>query len=195
MVWFLFVLVLFLNHGVDGFSEPLQKKALPPPPAVLVGSVFCDTCYQQNLSKFAHFIPGATVAVECRDEKASKTSFQHQVKTNKHGKFRVVLPFSVAKHMKKIESCNVRLIKSSEPFCSVASSATSSALKLKNSKNKNGVRIFSAGFFTFKPAFCNQKTDIFKSKQVNNPQLLFPPIVPPNPLQPEETSSELKQSP
>lgn len=135
--------------------------------------------------------------MECRDENTSKTSFKRQVKTNKNGKFKVVLPFSVAKHIKKIESCGVKLIKSSEPFCSVASSATSSSLKLKNSKNKNGVRIFSAGFFTFKPleqpTLCNQKSDILKSKQIN-PQLPFPPIVPPviqppsflppNPLQP-----------
>lgn len=142
-------------------------------------------------------ITGARVEVECRDENTSKTSFKRQVKTNKNGKFKVVLPFSVAKHIKKIESCGVKLIKSSEPFCSVASSATSSSLKLKNSKNKNGVRIFSAGFFTFKPleqpTLCNQKSDILKSKQIN-PQLPFPPIVPPviqppsflppNPLQP-----------
>ncbi|XP_038888687.1 actin cytoskeleton-regulatory complex protein PAN1-like [Benincasa hispida] len=190
----LLLLLLFLNLTFNAFSEP----PLPLQPAVVVGTVFCDTCFQQHLSKSPHFISGARVEVECRDEKTSKTSFKHQVTTNKKGKFKVVLPFSVAKHVKKIESCGVRLIKSSEPFCSVASSATSSSLKLKSSKkNKNGVRIFSAGFFTFKPleqpALCNQKSDLLKSKLIN-PQLPFPPIVPPviqppsflppNPLQP-----------
>ncbi|CAK9324936.1 unnamed protein product [Citrullus colocynthis] len=197
----LLLLLVFLSLSFNGFSDPLlhnhNNKLVPLQPAVVVGTVFCDTCFQQHLSKSPHFISGARVEVECRDENTSKTSFKRQVKTNKNGKFKVVLPLSVAKHIKKIESCGVKLIKSSEPFCSVASSATSSSLKLKNSKNKNGVRIFSAGFFTFKPleqpTLCNQKSDILKSKQIN-PQLPFPPIVPPviqppsflppNPLQP-----------
>lgn len=109
--------------------------------------------------------------MECRDGEASKTSFRQQVKTNKNGKFRVILPFSIAKHVKKIESCSVKLIRSSEPFCSVASSATSSVLRFK-SKNKRGTRIFSAGFFTFtpleQPSLCSQKPTILKSPKTPN---------------------------
>src|SRR5574337_455477 len=111
----LLLLLLFLNLTFNGFSEPLHNNK----PAVVVGTVFCDTCFQQHLSKSPHFIAGARVEVECRDEKTFKTSFKHQVKTNRNGKFKVVLPFSVAKHIKKIENCGVKLIKSSEPFCSV----------------------------------------------------------------------------
>uniref|UniRef100_A0A9I9DIS9 Uncharacterized protein n=2 Tax=Cucumis melo TaxID=3656 RepID=A0A9I9DIS9_CUCME len=190
MGWVLLLFFLFLNFNFNnGFSKPLVHNNNKLQPAVVVGTVFCDTCFQQHLSGSHHFISGARIEVECRDENNPIASFKQQVKTNKNGKFRVVLPFSIAKHIKKIERCSVKLIKSSEPFCSVVSSASSSFLKFKNSKNKNGVRIFSAGFFTFKPlqqpTLCNQKS---------NPQLPFPPLVPPviqppsflppNPLQP-----------
>lgn len=71
----------------------------------------------------------------------------------------VELPFRVGKHIRSIKRCTVKLVNSSEPYCSVASSATSSSLHLKS--RKQGIHIFSAGFFTFKPLkepeLCYQK--------------------------------------
>lgn len=195
MCWTLLLFALFLSlTSHNAFSHTLHNNK----PAVVVGTVFCDTCSQQRLSKSTYFISGAIVAVECRDHTTSETNFRQQAKTNKNGNFKVVLPFSVQEHTNKMETCSVKMIKSSDPFCSVPSSATSSSLKLKNSKIRDGTRVFSAGYFAFKPlkqpTSCNRKnTDILKSKQVN-PQLPFPPIVPPviqppsilppNPLQP-----------
>ncbi|KAE8730469.1 F-box/kelch-repeat protein [Hibiscus syriacus] len=185
MSWFLFTLLLsFFN----GFSEGSHESA------VVVGTVYCDTCFQQPFPSAAHFISGATVAVECRDGKRSRPSFRQQVKTNKHGEFKVRLPFSVSKHVKKIEGCAVKLIKSSEPYCAVASSATSSSLHLKS--RKQGTHVFSAGFFSFKPLkqpfLCNQKPSVDSLKQLKNKpqssvhpdQLLPPPVLPPNPFLP-----------
>ncbi|KAG6581716.1 hypothetical protein SDJN02_20061 [Cucurbita argyrosperma subsp. argyrosperma] len=180
MGWSLLLFALFLSlTSHNAFSHSLHSNK----PAVVVGTVFCDTCSQQRLSKSTYFISGAIVAVECRDHKTSETNFKEEVKTNKNGNFKVVLPFSEQEHTNKIETCSVKMIKSSDPFCSVPSSATSSSLKLKNSKIRDGTRVFSAGYFAFKPlkqpTSCNRKnTDILKAKQVN-PQLPFPPIIPP----------------
>ncbi|CAI9109908.1 OLC1v1009836C1 [Oldenlandia corymbosa var. corymbosa] len=128
-----------------------------PPSAVIVGTVYCDTCFHQDFTKASHFISGASVAVECGDKDASP-SFRQVAKTDEHGEFRVHLPFSVSKHVKKIQGCAVKLINSSEPYCAVASTATSSSIHLKS--RKHGTHIFSSGFFTFKPLqqpeLCNQ---------------------------------------
>ncbi|KAE8701333.1 hypothetical protein F3Y22_tig00110548pilonHSYRG00785 [Hibiscus syriacus] len=187
-----FLLTLLLSFFLfNGSSEGSHDSS-----AVVVGTVYCDTCFHQDFPRTNHFISGATVAVECEDSKSSRPRFRQQVKTNKHGEFRVHLPFSVSKHVKKIEGCSVKLIKSSEPYCAVASSAASSAIHLK-SRKRGGARVFSAGFFTFKPLkqplLCNQKPSVDSLKQLRNKpppssvhpnQLLPPPVLPPNPFLP-----------
>ncbi|KAM1076299.1 hypothetical protein FF1_023739 [Malus domestica] len=144
--------------------------------AVVVGTVYCNTCFQEDFSHTSHFISGASVGVECKDGSSTEQSFKAQVKTNSHGQFKVLLPFSVSKHVKKIEGCSVKLISSSEPYCAVASSATSSSLHLK--ARKQGTHIFSAGFFTFKPlkqpTLCNHKPSIQNSKKSNSQKFSFP---------------------
>ncbi|KAK6913401.1 hypothetical protein RJ641_023002 [Dillenia turbinata] len=189
MSWFLLIFALSFTFGYAP-SEASHDKKLSS--AVVVGTVYCDTCFQQDFSKSSHFISGALVAVECRDGSAEPT-FRQEVKTNEHGEFRVNLPFSVSKHVKKIKNCSVKLISSSEPYCAVASTATSSALHLKS--RKPGSHIFSAGFFTFKPLkqpiLCNQKPSISNSKQFNSMKTLLPPPefpVFPNPTTPWPTS-------
>ncbi|KAF8399660.1 hypothetical protein HHK36_015530 [Tetracentron sinense] len=161
-------------------SEAKQEKKLPS--AVVVGTVYCDTCFEQDFSKTSHFISGASVAVECGDGN-SKPSFHEEVKTNKNGVFKVHLPFSVSKHVKRIKRCSVKLISSSEPFCAVAATATSSLLQLKS--RKQGTHIFSAGFFTFKPLkqpeLCNQKPrlGLAASKKFSSVKHFFlPPNLP-----------------
>ncbi|KAK8491300.1 hypothetical protein V6N11_051312 [Hibiscus sabdariffa] len=187
-----FLLTLLLSFFIfSGSSEGSHE------PAVVVGTVYCDTCFHQDFPRATHFISGATVAVECRYGKSSRPSFRQQVKTNRHGEFRVHLPFSVSKHVKKIQGCSVKLIKSSEPYCAVASSATSSSSSLHLKSRKQGTHIFSAGFFTFKPLeqpfLCNQKPSVDSLNQPQNRppssvhpnQFLPPPILlPPNPFQP-----------
>ncbi|PON42932.1 hypothetical protein PanWU01x14_278280 [Parasponia andersonii] len=196
MTWFLsiiFCIILTSSH----LSEANHDRKLSS--AVVIGTVYCDTCFQEDFDKTSHFISGASVAVECKYGKTSKPIFREEVKTNKHGEFEVHLPLSVSKHIKRIEGCSVTLISSSEPYCSVASTATSSSLHLK-SRNQ-GTHIFSAGFFTFKPLkqpiLCNQKQSFQNSKKPitdpikkwfslhsNIPDLAFPP-----PLQDPDTPS------
>lgn len=118
---------------------------------------------------------GASVAVECKDGN-SKPRFRKEVKTNEHGEFKVQLPFSVSKHVKRIKGCTVKLVSSSEPYCAVASSSSSSSsLRLKS--RRQGEHIFSAGFFSFtplkQPNLCNQKPSIRNSKELGS---AFPPI-------------------
>ncbi|XP_008785745.2 proline-rich protein 4-like [Phoenix dactylifera] len=156
------------------------------PSAVVVGTVYCDTCFQKEFSKPSHFIAGASVAVECGNA-ATKPSFRKEVKTNGRGVFRVRLPLEISEDVKLIESCSVELIRSNLPFCSVASSAISAGLRLKSIRN--GVHVFSAGFFTFRPSkqpeLCDQKTIVGDQKLGHEALIFFPPFpLPPNPFLP-----------
>ncbi|KAF8090191.1 hypothetical protein N665_0483s0029 [Sinapis alba] len=193
-VWF--ILMIFIGISISGGlsqqgQQHLKKKTRSS--AVVVGTVYCDTCFNSAFSKSPnHLIPGALVAVECIDEN-SKPSFRQEVKTDKHGEFKVKLPFSVSKHVKKIKRCSVKLLSSSQPYCSIAASATSSSLKRLKPSNKHGenTRVFSAGFFTFKPEnqpeICSQKKPInLRGSKPLLPNPTFPPPiqdpVPDNPL-------------
>lgn len=124
------------------------------------------------------FCVGASVAIECKDgNMSSEPRFKKEVKTNKNGEFKVQLPFSVSKHVKKIKGCVVKLISSSEPYCAIASTGTSSSLHLKS--RKQGLHIFSAGFFSFKPLkqpnLCNQKPSIQNTnKDLSSDKTSFP---------------------
>ncbi|OAY56964.1 formin-2 [Manihot esculenta] len=161
-----FIVFLLCFAFINNLSEASHHRKLPS--AVVVGTVYCDTCFQEDFSKNSHFISGASVSVECKDEN-SKPSFRREVKTDEHGEFKVHLPFSVSKHVRKIKRCSVKLLSSSEPYCAVASTATSSSLRLKS--RKEGIHIFSAGFFSFKPQkqpnLCNQKPSIQTSREFN----------------------------
>ncbi|KAJ6861012.1 hypothetical protein NC651_037175 [Populus alba x Populus x berolinensis] len=174
MPWFLIIFLLsctFINLS----AEASHGRKLPS--AVVVGTVFCDTCFQEDFSRNSHFISGASVAVECKDEE-SRPGFREEVKTDEHGEFKVHLPFSVSKHVKKIKRCSVKLVSSSEPYCAVASSATSSSLHLRS--RRQGTHVFSAGFFTFKPEkqpiLCNQKPSIENSREFSSREASLPSI-------------------
>ncbi|KAK6128779.1 hypothetical protein DH2020_037485 [Rehmannia glutinosa] len=162
MSWFW--TIMFLTFAFSSNISEGKKSS-----AVVVGTVYCDTCFQQDFPKASHFISGASVAVECKDTN-SRPSFRQEVKTDNHGEFKVHLPFPVSKHVKKIKGCSVKLISSNKPYCSIAATATSSNLHLKS--RKEGTHIFSAGFFTFKPlkqpAVCDQKPNINNFKKLNS---------------------------
>ncbi|XP_009594727.1 pollen-specific leucine-rich repeat extensin-like protein 3 [Nicotiana tomentosiformis] len=156
--WF-WIINLFLGFSFYNLSVSQARPiSSHQPTAVVIGTVLCDACYQQDFSKASHFISGAIVAVECANS-GKRSSFYQEVKTNKHGKFSVHLPFLVDKYVKQIKGCSVKLINSSKPHCAVASPATSSSFQLHSRKKR--IHIFSAGFFTFKPVnqpkLCNQK--------------------------------------
>ncbi|KAG7609326.1 hypothetical protein ISN44_As05g014510 [Arabidopsis suecica] len=189
-LWFWFSLMIFLgisiNGGLSQGQQHVMKKTRSS--AVVVGTVYCDTCFNGAFSKSPnHLISGALVAVECIDEN-SKPSFRQEVKTDKRGEFKVKLPFSVSKHVKKIKRCSVKLLSSSQPYCSIASSATSSSLKrLKSNHHGENTRVFSAGFFTFRPEnqpeICSQKPINLRGSKPLLPDPSFPPPLqdPPNP--------------
>ncbi|KAK9143089.1 hypothetical protein Syun_012489 [Stephania yunnanensis] len=179
--------LVFLFNNIS-----LAKHENSPPSAFVVGTVYCDTCFQKDFSKNSHFISGASVLVECRD-KGSKLSFKKEVKTNGHGEFKVALPSGIGKHVKRIKQCSVKLVSSSEPFCAVASSATSSSLRLKS--KKEGTHIFSAGFFTFKPLkqpeMCTVKPNFANSKDLYNKDFFPYPDRPTFPTLPPLTQTPL----
>ncbi|KAI3768580.1 hypothetical protein L2E82_19408 [Cichorium intybus] len=166
--WVSFMAVL-LCFSINGVADARHRKHLHPA-AIVVGTVYCDTCFRQEVSKPTHFISGAKVAVECGGD-GEKQSFRVEVKTNEKGEFEAKLPVTVGKSEEKIKACSVRLISSSEPYCAVAASATSSEIRFKS--KKAGTHVFSAGFFTFKPELCNQKDFIGKG---------FPPSLPDPPV-------------
>ncbi|KAK4271889.1 hypothetical protein QN277_020515 [Acacia crassicarpa] len=175
MPWFLIILFLSLTFG--NVSEAKKHRSAA---AIVVGTVYCDTCFQRDFPMSNHFISGASVAVECKDGN-SKPKFRKEAKTDEHGEFKVQLPFSVSKHLKRIKGCTVKLVSSSEPYCAVASAATSSSLRLKSKKQGN--HVFSAGFFSFKPLkqpnLCDQKPRTENSKEIGSFKAAFPPNVNP----------------
>lgn len=104
------------------------------------------------------------MAVECGSSGSNRPSYRTVVRTNRRGVFRAHLPANIGKHLHSLESCAVELIKSSQPFCAVASSATvPRRLRLKS--RRHGVHVYSAGFFSFKPLnqpdMCYQKPVAF----------------------------------
>ncbi|PNX95015.1 pollen Ole e I family allergen [Trifolium pratense] len=101
MSWFLTILFLTLTFGTNLSEANHDNKKLLPSP-VVVGTVYCDTCFQQAFSINSHFISGASIAVECKLGK-TKPKFYEEVKTNEHGEFKVKLPFLVKKHVKRIK--------------------------------------------------------------------------------------------
>ncbi|KAL8528513.1 hypothetical protein ACS0TY_006084 [Phlomoides rotata] len=184
MSWFWAIIFLVFALSTSSEANHHHKSS-----AVIVGTVYCDTCFQQNI-KNIHFISGASVAVACKDT-SSTPSFRAEVKTDSHGEFKVHLPSPISKHVNKIKGCSVRLISSNKPYCAVAATATSSNLYLKS--RKEGTHVFSAGFFTFRPLkepqVCDQKprkNNNFKKpmkldeklSQISNPNdpTFLPPI-------------------
>ncbi|KAG9135523.1 hypothetical protein Leryth_021963 [Lithospermum erythrorhizon] len=126
------------------------------PYALVIGSVFCDTCSQHAISKNpnpTHYsISGALVAIDCADINEPGTQFTKQVKTNEHGEFQVHVPLSLNKIKK---GCSVKLINSNDPNCDVSSNPTTTSLsKLFHLKSKNDQEktIYSAGILSFKPS-------------------------------------------
>ncbi|KAF8012746.1 hypothetical protein BT93_I0793 [Corymbia citriodora subsp. variegata] len=145
MPWFLITLVL-LSSRISDVSEAAHEGKVPS--AVVVGTVFCDTCFKQEFSRTSHFISGAYVLIECGNS-SSSLSFRQEARTNKHGKFKVHLPPSMGNDVERIEECGVKLIKSGDPGCRAMSLDISSSLRLKS--KRNGLRVFSAGLLAFKP--------------------------------------------
>ncbi|XP_047334985.1 proline-rich protein 1-like [Impatiens glandulifera] len=155
----IFLLLVNLNVSESSSKFKTNKNA------IVVGTVYCDTCFQDVFSRPTNFISGALVAVECGGRDKTEADFRQEVETDEHGEFRVQLPLYISKHLKRIKGCSINLVRSSDPYCAVASTATSSSIRLKSTKN----HIFSAGFFTFKPlnqpTLCSQKpTNPFPSK-------------------------------
>ncbi|KAL5723286.1 hypothetical protein ACHQM5_006701 [Ranunculus cassubicifolius] len=186
---FLLISLCFLFINI---SEAKHGKNHPS--VLVVGTVQCDDACSRHPS---HFNSGASVAVKC-SHGTSKTSFYRQVTTDEHGVFRAYLPTHVSKHLKSIKGCSVDLIHSGDSSCAVASSSTSTSLRLK--ATKEGSHVFSAGVFAFKPLkqtqFCKPKTNVPTLPKTHTPNqkdsetlkrspvshkksLLFPPIIPP----------------
>ncbi|XP_059284768.1 leucine-rich repeat extensin-like protein 1 [Lycium ferocissimum] len=162
-VW---MLLLFLGFAFYNLSASQARPiSSHHPNAIVVGTVFCNACFQKDLSKA---ISGAIVAVECANS-GKRSGFYQEVKTNKHGKFSVHLPFMVNKNVNHITGCSVSLISSGEPHCAVAStSSASSSFRLHS--RKKGTHIFSAGFFNL---LCNQKPSIHSTS--NKKEALYDP--------------------
>ncbi|KAK1272603.1 hypothetical protein QJS04_geneDACA018287 [Acorus gramineus] len=158
------------------FHTSSARHAKNQPSAVVVGKVYCDTCFRREFSKNSHLIHGASVVVECEDLKQN-LSFRRETKTDGLGTFRVRLPTAVKDH---IQSCSAKLITSSDPFCAIPTSTKASSLNLKL-KTKD-VHVFSAGLFSFKPLtqpeMCDQKPEF--SQEL--PQF---PTLPPLPTLPK----------
>lgn len=57
MSWF--YLIFFLSFIIGNLEAESNHHEKRHPSAVVVGTVYCDTCFQDNFSKASHFISGS----------------------------------------------------------------------------------------------------------------------------------------
>ncbi|KAF3326743.1 proline-rich protein 4-like protein [Carex littledalei] len=174
--WYLVVLFLLLGFPLQGNC----RKHTAVPSTLVAGTVYCDTCSEQQSNKLSHFISGASVQVECTDE-SKHIAFRKTAITNPKGLFKFNIPPEVLKNTQSIKNCTIDLLKTSHAttFCdAVASVSTTSALEFHlKSTRQDGIKVYSAGTVTFKP----QKKPAMCDEQIDQPAFFF---FPPNPLQP-----------
>ncbi|KAK7247154.1 hypothetical protein RIF29_42031 [Crotalaria pallida] len=77
------------------------------------GSVYCDTCRLQFLTRVSEWMEGATVRVECKEIEGGKVTFSKEAKTDAKGFYKVEVD---GDHEE--ETCEVVLVKSSREDCS-----------------------------------------------------------------------------
>ncbi|KAJ3673609.1 hypothetical protein LUZ60_005601 [Juncus effusus] len=188
----LLVIFVFLSSIFNRING--GKNNHEPSSVVIVGTLFCDACFEQDFSKSKHLISGASIEVECKDS-SKNTVFRKTSLTNRKGVFKFNLPPEMSKNMKSINDCSIDLIKTNHAtFCdaSTSLSATSASGLHFKSKRKNDISVYSAGFFTFKPLkqplTCDQKIaqpafDFFPPNPFAPPNIGGVPV-PGNPFQP-----------
>eukprot|EP01018_Ginkgo_biloba_P017130 Gb_35750 [translate_table: standard] len=146
----LFVSVLIhTGHGQDiaesiesaGYGEEKLSKV------VVVGSVFCDTCLNNEFLETSYFMSGASVALKCSINRKTTLVFA-EGKTDEYGDFAVEVP-SVFHLDERINRCSVQILGSPEESCNIPSTTASSKLALTS--NLNGIRTYSAGSLSYRP--------------------------------------------
>ncbi|XP_054803711.1 olee1-like protein [Prosopis cineraria] len=76
------------------------------------GSVYCDTCRAQFMTRLSRFMAGATVRLECREVESGKVTLSKEAVTDGSGGYSVEIE---GDH--EDESCEVVLARSSDPEC------------------------------------------------------------------------------
>ncbi|KAJ1426125.1 Allergen Ole e 1, conserved site [Sesbania bispinosa] len=76
------------------------------------GTVYCDTCRTQFLTRVSEFMPGATVMVECKENEGGNLTFSKEAVTDAEGSYKVEVD---GDHEEEV--CEVRLVKSSREDC------------------------------------------------------------------------------
>lgn len=98
------------------------------------GSVYCDTCRTQFMTRLSSYIAGATVRLECREVGSGKVTLSKEAVTDGSGRYSVEIEGD-----REDESCQVVLVKSSDPECSeIGSSFMNEAAKVSITRN-NGI--------------------------------------------------------
>jgi len=126
---------------------------------VVVGNVFCDTCFKHQFSEEgSHVIIDALVALECIINRKTTASV-NVGKSDENGDFSVDVP-SPFHPKERMNRCSVRLLNSSEGSCNTPSTTAPYKLSLKS--NTNGVRTYTAGSLSYRPQhiplFCYKET-------------------------------------
>ncbi|XP_061372637.1 olee1-like protein [Gastrolobium bilobum] len=83
------------------------------------GSVYCDTCRTQFLTRVSEFMSGATVRVECKDTENGTLTFSKDAVTDRNGSYKVEVD---GDHEEEV--CEVKLIKSSREDCGEVDTAS-----------------------------------------------------------------------
>ncbi|KAF5729169.1 Olee1-like protein [Tripterygium wilfordii] len=82
------------------------------------GTVYCDTCRTQFLTRVSKFMKGAKVRLECRVREGGELTYSVEGETDADGTYRLAV---TGDHEEEV--CEVVLVKSSMPECTEESSA------------------------------------------------------------------------
>ncbi|KAK4271694.1 hypothetical protein QN277_020346 [Acacia crassicarpa] len=77
------------------------------------GTVYCDTCRAQFLTRLSSFMPGATVRLECREKESGNVTLSKEAVTDGTGGYSVEI-----EEDHEDEACQVVLVQSRDPECS-----------------------------------------------------------------------------
>ncbi|KAI4339041.1 hypothetical protein MLD38_024027 [Melastoma candidum] len=76
------------------------------------GTVYCDTCRAQFITKISEYIEGARVRLECRDREGGSLTYSIEGETNANGLYSLPVDGD-----REDQICEVVLVKSNKPGC------------------------------------------------------------------------------
>ncbi|KAL2560035.1 proline-rich protein 4-like [Forsythia ovata] len=178
---------IFLLATLFIFSSLVQAE--PPKPTshiTIIGSVYCDVCFDNTFAKYSYFLPGVDVHVQCKFKASSpgtteQIAFSVNRTTNKYGMYKLDIPsvdgVDCAEDPSIQTFCHANLIGSTISACNVPGlKSMSSEITVKS--RQNNLCVYTLGALSYTPRTRNV-TLCGKNKMDFNSSKFFLPLIPP----------------